>query len=100
MMPDLSGLELLGMAGNAKLDTSFVIMTAQNTMKNAVDAMKLGAYDYITKPFDIGEIKEIAGKAIESRSLSKSYTKDDSLPDKELCQRFLLNHFYQWNYSE
>lgn len=81
MMPDLSGLELLGMANDTKLDTSFVIMTAQNTMKNAVDAMKMGAYDYITKPFDIGEMKEIAGKAIESRSLSKSMIKNDDLPD-------------------
>ena len=79
MMPDLSGLELLEMANEAKLDTSLVIMTAQNTMKNAVDAMKLGAYDYITKPFDLGEIKEISGRAIESRSLSKSLAKNADL---------------------
>ncbi len=84
MMPDLSGLELLEMSSEAKLDTSFVIMTAQNSMKNAVDAMKMGAYDYITKPFDIGEIKEIAGKAIEARSLSKNLEKNADVWDEDL----------------
>jgi len=84
MMPDLSGLELLGMAKEASIDTSLVIMTAQNTMKNAVDAMQQGAYDYITKPFDLAEIKEIAGKAIESRSLSKNLEKNADLRDAAL----------------
>lgn len=84
MMPDLSGLELLGMANEAKIDTSLVIMTAQNTMKNAVDAMQQGAYDYITKPFDLGEIKEIAGRAIEARSLSKNLAESADLRDADL----------------
>ncbi|MDH3975192.1 MAG: sigma-54 dependent transcriptional regulator [Deltaproteobacteria bacterium] len=70
IMPDINGLELLRMAKENKVDTCFVIMTAQNTMKNAVEAMKLGAYDYITKPFDIEEVKDIAGKAFESRNIS------------------------------
>lgn len=84
MMPDLSGLELLAMAKEANIDTPFVIMTAQNTMKNAVDAMKLGAYDYITKPFDLVEIKEIADKAIEARSLSKNLPESADLRDADL----------------
>jgi two-component system nitrogen regulation response regulator GlnG len=81
MMPDISGLELLSMAAKTDLDTSFVIMTAQNTMKNAIEAMKFGAYDYITKPFDLGEIKEIAAKAIEARSLSKNLVERAELTD-------------------
>lgn len=71
IMPDINGLELLHMAKEDKVDTCVVVMTAQNTMKNAVEAMKLGAYDYITKPFDIEEVKDIAGKAFESRSISR-----------------------------
>ena len=71
MMPDISGLELLQIAKERHLDTSFIVMTAQNTMKNAVEAMKCGAYDYITKPFDIDEIEVIARKAFESKATAK-----------------------------
>jgi len=72
MMPDISGLELLEKAKEKKISTHFVIMTAQNTMQNAVDAMKLGAYDYITKPFDIDEIDLITRKIVKERSLSRA----------------------------
>ncbi len=71
IMSDVSGLELLERAKKDGIDTFFVIMTAQNTMKNAVEAMKRGAYDYLTKPFDIDEVDIIARKAIEARNLSK-----------------------------
>lgn len=71
IMPDISGLELLERTKERNIDTYFVIMTAQNTMKNAVEAMKRGAYDYLTKPFDIEEVEIIARKALESRNLSR-----------------------------
>ncbi len=71
MMPDMSGLDLLKRVKEGKLGTSVVIMTAQNTMKNAVEAMKRGAFDYVTKPFDMDEVKAIAGRALESVSLSE-----------------------------
>lgn len=83
MMPDISGLELLQTAKDKRLDTSFVIMTAQNTMKNAVEAMKSGAYDYVTKPFDIEEIEIIARKALESRNIANKASQVAEQPQKK-----------------
>ncbi|NLC71865.1 MAG: sigma-54-dependent Fis family transcriptional regulator [Desulfuromonadaceae bacterium] len=52
-MPDLSGLDLLSRFHQEKPATPVIIITAETTMKNAVEAMKRGAFDYITKPFDL-----------------------------------------------
>jgi len=70
-MPSLTGLEVLDKIKQEKIKTSVVIMTAQDTMRNAVDAMKKGAYDYITKPFELDELEMIVDKAIEARRLSE-----------------------------
>ncbi|MEK7851326.1 MAG: response regulator, partial [Deltaproteobacteria bacterium] len=67
MMPGESGLDIL----TKVTDTPVIIMTAQDTMKNAVEAMKRGAYDYITKPFDIEEVNLLAARAINAWKLSK-----------------------------
>src|SRR4051794_10793960 len=50
-MPGISGLELLDRIREERSDLFVVIMTAEASMKNAVEAMKRGAYDYFTKPF-------------------------------------------------
>ncbi|TFH49107.1 MAG: response regulator, partial [Methanothrix sp.] len=52
-MPGLNGLDLLDKVREFKSDLLVVIMTADAGMKNAVEAMKRGAYDYLTKPFDL-----------------------------------------------
>jgi two-component system nitrogen regulation response regulator GlnG len=70
-MPGLSGLELLDRVRASGAATAIVIMTAQNTFENAVDAMKRGALDYLTKPFGMAEIKALTQKAIRTRSLEQ-----------------------------
>ena len=62
-MPGETGLELLHRFRELKPDTLIIIMTAESSMENAVDAMKLGAYDYITKPFDLNVLDAIIVKA-------------------------------------
>jgi len=52
-MPDISGLDLLSHIHKERPETLVIIITAETTMKNAVEAMKRGAFDYITKPFDL-----------------------------------------------
>jgi two-component system nitrogen regulation response regulator GlnG len=69
-MPGLSGLEILESLKKEKIPVYCIIMTAQDTMRNAVDAMKKGAYDYITKPFELDEMEMIVAKAIEARRLA------------------------------
>lgn len=62
-MPGETGLELLQRFRELKPDTMVIIMTAESSMENAIEAMKLGAYDYITKPFDLNVLDAIIVKA-------------------------------------
>jgi two-component system nitrogen regulation response regulator GlnG len=62
-MPGQTGLELLKRFRRLRPDTLVIIMTAESSMQNAVEAMKLGAYDYITKPFDLNALDAIIIKA-------------------------------------
>ena len=70
-MPDLSGLDVLSRARDEHVDTLFIIMTAQNTMANAIEATKRGAYDYLTKPFDLDQVAVLIGRAMELRRLTR-----------------------------
>ena len=57
-MPGLSGIELLQKAKALQPDMVFILITAFDTTQTAVKAMKLGAYDYISKPFNVAKIKQ------------------------------------------
>ena len=69
-MPGLQGLELLKLAQEEFPDTLGGIMTAESTMENAVAAMKNGAYDYLTKPFDLDALDAIILKAQKAAEVS------------------------------
>lgn len=68
-MPQVSGMELLEQVKDRDPDVVVVMITAFGSTESAVEAMKKGAYDYITKPFKIDEIKLTLQKALEKRSL-------------------------------
>ena len=68
-MPRMSGLELLAEAKQLRPEMPVVLMTAFATVANAVEAMKLGAYDYIQKPFDGDEIKLLVDRTLEHSRL-------------------------------
>ena len=70
-MPGPSGLDLLERVRALSVDTAIVIMTAQNTFDNAVEAMKRGALDYLVKPFAMAEVKALADKALRTRALER-----------------------------
>ena len=86
-MPGLSGLEILTRASGRPNPPPIVIMTAQSTMANAVEAMKSGAFDYLTKPFDLNDAEKLAGRALDaarlSKKLEKKSTKPEDLPPTE-----------------
>jgi len=69
-MPGMSGLEALEKIQGEGRGISVIIMTAQATMQNAIEAMRRGAFDYITKPFDLDEVNILVKKAMEVRRLS------------------------------
>jgi len=85
-MPGLSGLDLLDQIRELKNELLVVIMTAEASMKNAVEAMKRGAYDYITKPFDLDVIDAIIEKIDKAREM----TSQVSLLKEELKDRYQL----------
>src|SRR5205814_3744313 len=68
-MPKMTGIELLAEAKKLKPDMPVVVMTAFATVSTAVEAMKLGAYDYIQKPFDGEEIKLLVERTLEHSRL-------------------------------
>ena len=68
-MPDLSGLEVLKQVKKINPEISFVIVTAFGTVENAVKAMRLGAFDYISKPVDLDELDLMIDKIIEHKNL-------------------------------
>ncbi len=70
MMPDGSGLDLLKeIKESSAAETAVIMMTAYSSTKSAIEAMKLGAYDYVPKPFDVDELKVIIEKAVERNEL-------------------------------
>jgi len=83
-MPGFSGLDLLERIREMKSDLLVVIMTAEASMKNAVEAMKRGAYDYITKPFELDVIDAIIEKVVRVRQV----TNQVSLLKQELIERY------------
>ncbi len=68
-MPKMTGIELLGEAKKLRPELPVVLMTAFATVSTAVEAMKLGAYDYIQKPFDGEEIKLLVDRTLEHNRL-------------------------------
>ena len=68
-MPGLSGLELVEQLHAAKPKLPILLMTAFGTTETAIEATKLGAYDYLLKPFDMAELLDLVAKAVASNRL-------------------------------
>ncbi len=71
-MPRMNGLELLEAARRRHPRVPIILLTAHGTIGSAVEAVKRGAFDYLTKPFDPDEIKQVVGKAVRTRTLEDS----------------------------
>jgi two-component system response regulator PilR (NtrC family) len=70
-LPDGDGIEILRHVKAASPETVVVVMTAYGTTETAVAALKLGAHDYLTKPFDIDELRIVVRGALEARELTE-----------------------------
>ncbi len=68
-MPGLSGLDLFAQLQAAKAKLPIIMMTAFGTTETAIEAIKLGAFDYLLKPFDMGEMLDLVAKAVGSSRL-------------------------------
>jgi len=68
-MPGLNGLELLRQTKEINPDISVIVLTGYGTIESAVEAMKIGAYDYLCKPININEMRVVVSKALERQKL-------------------------------
>src|SRR5262249_40286407 len=69
MMPRTTGMDLLKAAKTVAPETEVVLMTAYGTVETAVDAMKEGAYDFVTKPLKRAHVVRIVRNALDKQSL-------------------------------
>ena len=89
MMPEMSGIELLTEAKKKREDLHFIVMTAYASVDSAVEALKKGADDYITKPFRIDEIKQVIKTLLQETEMPGDGKKAKGKP----TDRFTLENF-------
>lgn len=68
-LPKMSGLEVLKRIHEINGSSPVLMLTAHGSMESAIEAMRLGAYDYITKPFDLEEVRHAVARALETEKL-------------------------------
>ncbi|MGE0759731.1 MAG: sigma-54-dependent transcriptional regulator [Pirellulaceae bacterium] len=71
MMPEMSGVELLEKFREQHVDCEVVVLTGKGTIETAVQAMKLGAFDFLQKPFPLQDLETVILRAYERRQLRK-----------------------------
>lgn len=74
LLPDINGLELLEKLKELDPNTEIIMVTAVKEIQTAVKAIKLGAYEYIIKPFTVDDVLTVIQRALEKRSLIKEVT--------------------------
>lgn len=70
-MPDMTGIEVLEQLRQINAETEVIMLTGETTVKTAVDAMKLGAIDYLTKPVEMDELIVVVEKAYHAGLLKR-----------------------------
>ncbi|HET9959370.1 MAG TPA: sigma-54 dependent transcriptional regulator [Polyangiaceae bacterium] len=68
-MPDGSGLDVLAGAKSRSASTEVILITAHSSLENAIAAMRLGAYDFVSKPFELIELTALVAKALEKQAI-------------------------------
>ena len=85
-MPKMDGIEVLQKAKNSKINTPFIMLTGHGNVETAVEAMKLGAYDFISKPPDLNRLLTSVRNALENKYLRSENKKLKS----KVAQKFKI----------
>ena len=72
-MPGLTGIEVMGRCKAMNPDTEAVILTGKSTVESAVAALRHGAFDYLTKPITLVELRALLDRIAEKRELTNKY---------------------------
>ena len=65
-MPEMDGLTLIREARKLKFDTKFIMMTAYGEIETYLDAINMGAFDYLNKPMEISDVRNVVKKALHT----------------------------------
>ena len=88
-MPGMSGFETFQLMHQVEPRLPVIIMTAYGTTDTAIEATKLGAFDYILKPFDIPDILNLIGQALDAGRFMRSRVELDVVPDAALGEALI-----------
>jgi two-component system nitrogen regulation response regulator GlnG len=84
MLPEITGIELAHEIRAIDTRLPVIFITAMNDSDTAIEAMKMGAYDYLLKPLDVRQVRSLVERALETRRLMNSPVKlDEAEPDSE-----------------
>src|SRR3989338_7191044 len=92
MMPGLNGIGVLKAAKEIEPGTDIIVMTGYASVETAVESMRLGASDYITKPFNIDQIKIVVSRTLKRRILEKRTEEGDFY--KEISKIDTITHLF------
>jgi diguanylate cyclase (GGDEF)-like protein len=92
VMPGMNGLGVVAAAKRMSYEVDVIVMTGYASMETAVESMKLGARDYITKPFNIDQIRIIVANALQERALRRRAEEGEIY--KELSRKDGLTALY------
>jgi nitrogen regulation protein NR(I) len=79
-MPGMDGMTLLRRLASEHTEVPVIMITAHGSVENAVEAVKRGAFDYVEKPFDQEQIRQIVAKAMKTRSLARRDARPQDAP--------------------
>ncbi len=82
VMPKVSGLEVLAAVHEMDKDAVVILMTAHGTVENAIDALRRGAFDYVTKPFELKELLITVERGLDRRAVERENRKLRFLVEK------------------
>jgi DNA-binding NtrC family response regulator len=87
MMPDMDGVTLLREIQSRYPDLPFVMVSASSTLRPVVDAMRAGAFDFVSKPFDVQELRAVVARALEHSALKRKV----EVLQEEVARRFAVD---------
>jgi FixJ family two-component response regulator len=87
-MPGTDGMEVLRRVSRERPELRVIILTAYGSIDLAVEAMKLGAVDFLQKPFDIGQVREMVRRLLEKQEESIEYNDYIALAKERIRERF------------
>jgi DNA-binding NtrC family response regulator len=89
VMPGKGGVEVLREVKNLSIDVPSIVITGNGSIETAVNAMRLGAFDYIQKPFNLEELQITANRALDHQRLQK----ENATLRKQLSEKYVFRNF-------